>query len=75
MNPMAMIKMKQALSTFSNNHPKVVQFMKSVLARGVEEGTIIELSIQRPGEEKIITNLKVQKSDIELFESLKNMNR
>ena len=69
MNPISAMKMRQAFAAFS----KCVMFMKSVFSKEIEEGTIIEMSVQRPGEEKVVTNIKVQKSDIELFESLKGM--
>ena len=73
MNPISAMKMRQAFAAFSKNHPKCVMFMKSVFSKEIEEGTIIEMSVQRPGEEKVVTNIKVQKSDIELFESIKGM--
>ena len=38
-----------------------------------EEGTIIEITVQRPGEQPLTSNIKVQQSDIELLESLKQM--
>ncbi|MCR4611269.1 MAG: hypothetical protein K5644_05165 [Lachnospiraceae bacterium] len=70
MNPM---KIMNAFNTFRNNHPKVVQFAQVVFGSGVEEGTVIEVSVTKPGEEKITTNMKIKKSDIELFDELKNM--
>ena len=39
----------------------------------ITEGTIIEITITRPGEEPVSTNLKVQKSDLDLVEELKNL--
>lgn len=72
MNPM---KIMAAFNTFRANHPKVFSFFQTVLAGKVEEGTIIEVSVTKPGEEKITTNMKVKQSDIELFEEMKNMTR
>ena len=75
MNPMALMKIKNAMTTFQNNHPKFVQFFQVVLAGGtVTEGTIIEITVTKPGEEPITTNMKVQASDVELFNSLKDLN-
>lgn len=47
--------------------------MKAVFLghRSVPEGTIIEISVTRPGEEPITTNLKVTQSDLELVEELR----
>ena len=39
----------------------------------ITEGTIIEITITRPGEEPVSTNLKVQKSDLDLVEELKKL--
>ena len=40
---------------------------------GMSEGTIIEISVTRPGEETVTTNMKVLQSDIDMFNSLKDM--
>ncbi len=72
MNPM---KIMAAFNTFRSNHPKVIEFFQVVFGQRVEEGTIIEISVTKPGEETITTNMKVKQSDIELFDELKNMPR
>ena len=69
MNPAAMFKIMQAKNTFTKNHPKFEAFLRNVMA----EGTVIEVSIQRPGEEAITTNIRVQQSDIDLVQSLKEL--
>lgn len=70
MNPM---KIMEAFNTFKNNHPKVVEFARVVSAGKLEEGTIIEVSVTKPGEETITTNMKLKQSDIELMDELKSM--
>ena len=73
-NPAMMMKIMSAKNTFENNHPKFVAFIKQVvLGGGVTEGTVLEVTMTRPGEEPITANLKVTQSDLELFEELKNM--
>ena len=69
MNPAAMFKIMQAKNTFTKNHPKFEAFLRNVMV----EGTVIEVSIQRPGEEAITTNIRVQQSDIDLVQSLKEL--
>ena len=64
-NPSAIMKLMSMKSTFENNHPKFAAFLTKVM----------EISIQRPGEEKICTNMKVTKSDLELIEQLKQLNQ
>ena len=73
MNPRKLLKMKQALAQFTNRHPRFVMFIQDMFGAGIEEGTIVEISVQRPGNEKVVTNMKVQQADLELFEELKNM--
>lgn len=72
-NPGDMMKMMGALNQFKANHPKVLAFVKAVFGSEISEGTVIEISVTKPGEDKITTNMKVQQSDIELFKSLGNM--
>ena len=62
-----------AINKFTSNHPKFSAFLNAVFSRGIEEGTIIEITVQRPGEQPLTSNIKVQQSDIELLESLKQM--
>lgn len=72
-NPGSMMKIMNAFNTFKANHPKVVSFIKVVFSSKIEEGTIVEISVTKPGEEPITTNMKVKQSDIELFEELSKM--
>ena len=72
-NPAMMIKLMNAKSKFAKNHPKFFSFIKTVFSRPIEEGTIMEITVTRPGEEPITTNIKIQQSDLELLEELKNM--
>ena len=73
MNPMNLLKMKQSLEHFTSRHPRFSMFIQDVFQGGIEEGTIIEISVQQPGRDKVVTNMKVQQSDLELFQDLKNM--
>ncbi len=73
MNPAAMFKIMQAKNTFTKNHPKFEAFLRNVMADKIVEGTVIEVSIQRPGEEAITTNIRVQQSDLDLVQSLKEL--
>ena len=72
-NPAMMIKLMNAKSKFEKNHPKFFSFIKTVFSRPIEVGTIMEITVTRPGEEPITTNIKIQQSDLELLEELKNM--
>ena len=68
-NPAAAMKVMKAKNQFVSNHPKFAAFFRNVLTGGVQEGTIIEITVTRPGGEP-----KVQQSDIDLFQNLKDLN-
>ena len=71
--PMSMMKMMQAKNKFTENHPKFVQFLSAAFSGGIEEDTIIEISVEKPGQNRITSNIKVKQSDLELLAELKNL--
>jgi len=73
MNAALIMKLMSAKNEFSRNHPKFEAFMNSILSREMEVGTVIEVSVTRPGEAPVTTNLKVQQSDLELLAELKEL--
>lgn len=75
MNLAAMGKIMKAKEVFTANHPKFIAFWNTVLAGGVQEGTILEVTVTKPGQEPMTTNIKVQQSDLEMVESLKELGR
>ena len=50
-------------------------FVKSVFSKPLEEGTILEITVTRPGAEPVTANIKVQQSDLDLLEELKEMGK
>lgn len=75
MNPASIMKIMNAKNKFTENHPKFVAFLNTVFAKGIAEGTVIEITVTRPGEESITTNMKVKQSDLDLFDELKDIAR
>ena len=74
-NPAILMKLAAVKNKFTNNHPKFESFVRAVFLgnNSIPEGTVIEISVTRPGESPITTNLKVQQSDLELVEELKEL--
>lgn len=72
-NPASLMKIMNAKNKFTENHPKFVAFLNTVFANGVEAGTVIEMTVTKPGEAPVTTNIKVQQSDLELLAQLKEL--
>ena len=68
MNPFTMLKYKSQLE---GNHPKAAEFVKRVILTGLPEGTIVEVSITKPGEETKTSNIKVTRDDIDMFDEVR----
>lgn len=73
MNPAALVKLMGAKNQFTASHPKFAAFLKNVLATGMEEGTVIEITVTKPGQAPVTGNMKVLQTDLELFASLRDM--
>ncbi len=72
-NPMDMMKIVNDWSKFSNTHPKFVSFMNVVMAQGIEEGDVIEITVTKKDGEPITSNMRVTESDIEIINDLKSL--
>lgn len=72
MNPLAALKIKNMLTAFKENHPKVPQFFKAA-AGIIDEGSIVEMSIITSEGKRIVTNIKVTENDLEHMKELKEL--
>ena len=73
MNISAIWKLKGAWEKFTTNHPKFPFFLDAMKRKGIQEGTVIAISFTDVEGKTIETNIKVTASDIELYESLKDL--
>ncbi len=73
MNPMDMMQIAGAISEFNNNHPKFTQLIKHIVSAGIEENSIIDLTVTKPDGTKLEGNMRVTASDLELIEKLKGL--
>ncbi|MBD5556318.1 MAG: hypothetical protein HDQ95_13535 [Roseburia sp.] len=67
------MKIMNAKNKFTENHPKFVAFLNAVFSAGIIEDTVIEITVTRPGETPITTNMKVKQSDLDLLNELKDI--
>lgn len=72
-NPGMVMKLMSAKNKFTANHPKFAAFISAVFGTGIPEGTIIEITVTKPGQQPMTTNLKVLESDLELLQQLKEL--
>lgn len=75
MNPASIMKIMSAKNRFTENHPKFAAFIKAVFVKGIEEGTIIEIQVTRPGESPVTANIKIQQSDLDLMRELRELTK
>lgn len=72
MNPGSIMKIMNA-KTSCGDTSKVCVIFNRCMSGGITEGTIIEVTVTKPGEAPVTANMKVQASDIELVNELKNL--
>ncbi len=70
MNPMALLKIKERLSIFQKEHPKVRPFLRSIREDALEPGTIMELKVITQDGRERITNIRLTPDDIETIQML-----
>ena len=75
MNPTGMMQFIGAMNSFKEAHPKFAAFVGMVVKGGIPIDSVIEVTITRPGEAPITANMKVQQSDIDMLNSLKNISQ
>lgn len=73
LNPMKMMKLKKTWDTFTTNHPKFPKFMEAVKNKGLQEGSIIEITVTTVSGETLSSNLRITASDMELVAELKDV--
>lgn len=75
MNPLALMKLAGLGRKFKKNHPKVVSYLRAVIAPGLPEGSILEITVTKPGAAPVTTNMRVTAEDIELLQELRELQK
>jgi hypothetical protein len=70
MNPAKLFKIKGYWDQFVQNHPKFPMFMNALRSNGVEEGSVIDITITTAEGKTFSTNIKVTQSDKEMLSEL-----
>ena len=72
-NPAKILKIKGAWEKFTSNHPKLPKFVEAVGQTALEEGTVFEITVTSASGTTLSSNLKLTKSDLELFRDLSEL--
>lgn len=72
-NPAKLMKLKNALSVFSQNHPKFISYLNAVSKNALEEGNVIDINITTVDGKTLNSNIKLTKSDVEMFRELSEL--
>lgn len=72
-NPASLMKLMGAKNKFESAHPKFAAFFSAVFRQGIQEGTVIEITVTKPDGTALTGNMRVQQSDLEIVEELKNL--
>ena len=70
LNPMSLMKLAGLRKRLAENHPKVAAFLGSVIGSGLPGGTILEVTVTKPGEAPVTTNMRVSQSDVEIMREI-----
>ncbi len=70
MNPFALLGIMNRLESA---HPKAAAFVRNELMTGLPEGTVIEMTVTKPGQTPKTTNIKVTQDDLAALNEMKNM--
>lgn len=74
-NPAKLFKIKGLWERFVKNHPRFSQFISAVQSNGMNEGSVIEITITTPEGKNISTNIKVTASDKEMLSELAELTK
>ena len=72
-HPSMIMKLMNLKNEFTKANPKFAAFLNHFYANGLTDGTVIEITLTKPGEEPITTNMKVTQADLDLLQEIKNL--
>ena len=72
MNPMEMMQLAGRLGTFKQQHPKFGKFLKAVAAKGLTEGSVMEVKFKATDGKEYVANIKMTPEDIETINLIKS---
>ena len=72
LNPIALLKMKERLGIFNEEHPRVRPFFHKIKEDGLPVGSVLELKVMLPDGKEQVTNIRLTENDLETIKILSN---
>lgn len=72
MNPMLLMKMRDMMMKFQQNHPKFPNFLRAAVGQ-IKEGSVLEIKVTSADGESICGNIRVTADDMEMIRQIKEM--
>ena len=73
MNPMDLMKFKERLSIFAQQHPRFPAFIREVNENAVMTGTVAEVKITTPDGREYISNIRLTEEDMETIRLMRGL--
>ena len=73
MNPASIMKMMKAKIHLQQTTQSLYPFYSMHSAAAFRQTLLLKSTVTKPGQEPVTSNIKVQQSDLELLESLKDL--
>lgn len=70
LNPLTLLKMKDRLKVFNQEHPRVRQFFHKIKEEGLPEGSVLEMKVTLPDGREQVTNIRMTEQDVETIRML-----
>ncbi len=69
-NPMALLKMKDRMKLFQQDHPKIRSFFRTLREHALTEGTVLEMKAVTPDGKEYTANIRLTANDVETIRSI-----
>ena len=70
LNPKALLKMKERLGIFRQEHPKIQPFFHQLREEGLPAGSVLELKVTLPDGSERVANIRLTENDLETLQML-----
>ncbi|MBR3366466.1 MAG: hypothetical protein IKG66_01560 [Lachnospiraceae bacterium] len=64
-NPMELLKLKERLDIFRQQHPRVHPFLSEVRGKALQPGSVLEIRVTDPEGKEYVSNIRVTPEDVE----------